>query len=301
MNDTEKIIETSQTTVLGSVREVSVDHDDLEPYLVILSGQDQGRQYRLSRQFNTFGRTRDVHIMIADAKISRKHGVFIIHPDGIILKDFQSTNGCYVNDIRVERQVIELTSRIRAGNTLMKIEYKKASEVESEIDLYKAANIDALTNIPNRRAFMIRAQEEFSFSKRNNYYLTIIMCDVDHFKRINDNFGHPAGDQVLKKLAKFLQAQMRKEDMLSRYGGEEFIMLLRDTNANSASRWAERVREKVGQINFSVQNKNISATLSIGVCSKNGGEITSLNAIIKEADDALYLAKNNGRNRVEMA
>ena len=300
MNDSEKKLESNLTTVLGSTQEDTVENENLEPYLVIISGQDQGKQYRLHRQYNTFGRTRDVDMIIADAKISRKHGVFIIYPDCIILEDYQSTNGCYVDGIRVNQQVIELTSRIRAGNTLMKIEYKKASEVESEIELYEAANIDALTNIPNRRAFMTRAQEEFSFCKRNNCYLTIIMCDIDHFKRINDNFGHPAGDQVLKELAHFLHTQMREEDMLARYGGEEFIMLLRDTAANAANRWAERVRGKVEQINFSVQNMIIPATLSIGVCSRNGKQITSLNAIIKEADDALYQAKNKGRNRVEM-
>jgi pSer/pThr/pTyr-binding forkhead associated (FHA) protein len=176
MNDTEKTPKSDQITVLDyRIKDNSVENDGLEPYLVILSGQDQGKQYRLYRKYNTFGRTHDVDIMITDAKISRKHGVFIIHPDCIVLEDCQSTNGCFVDGIRIERQIIELTARIQVGNTLMKIEYKKASEVESETDLYKAANVDALTNIPNRRAFMIRAQEEFSFCKRNNCYLTIIM------------------------------------------------------------------------------------------------------------------------------
>ncbi len=301
MSDTEKILKPCHTTVLGYFQEKSAENDDLEPYLVILSGQDQGKQYRLHRQYNTFGRTQDVDLTIADAKISRKHGVFIINQDSIVLEDCQSTNGCFVDGIRIQRLVIEATARIQVGNTLMKIEYKKASEVESEIELYEAANVDALTNIPNRRAFMIRAQEEFSYCKRNNCHLTIIMCDVDHFKRINDNFGHPAGDQVLKDLANFLHIQMRKEDMLARYGGEEFIMLLRDTAANSASRWAERVREKVEKINFTVQDLIIPATISIGVCSRTGEQMTTLNDVIKEADDALYQAKHNGRNRVEMA
>ena len=296
-----KTLHTNLTaTLLESTQEKQAENTGLAPYLVILSGLDQGKQYRLDRQFNIFGRAGDIDIKIVDAKISRKHGAFIIYPDCIILEDYQSTNGCYVNDIRVERQVIESTSRIRVGSTVMKIEYKKANEVESEHALYQAANTDALTNISNRRAFILQAGEKVSVCKLNNDNLAIIMCDVDFFKKINDNFGHPAGDQVLKDLAIILQGEMRKDDMLARYGGEEFIMLLHNTDINAVSKLAERIRQKVEQFDFSFEGALIPTTLSIGVCCRNGEEITSLNNVIKEADEALYRAKHNGRNRVEI-
>ena len=182
----------------------------------------------------------------------------------------------------------------------MKIEYKKANEVESENALYQAANTDALTNISNRRAFILQGREKVSVCMLNNENLAIIMCDVDFFKKINDNFGHPAGDQVLKELANILQGEMRKDDMLARYGGEEFIMLLHNTDLNAVSKLAERIRQKVEQFDFSFEGTYIPTTLSIGVCCRNGKKIISLNDAIKEADEALYRAKHNGRNRVEI-
>ena len=139
---------------------------------------------------------------------------------------------------------------------------------------------------------MIRAQEEISFCKRNNAKLAIVICDIDYFKRINDNFGDPTGDKALKKLAEILHAQMRKEDMLARFGGEEFIMLLRSTDVNSMGIWAERIREKVEKYCFVFEGKIIPTTFSIGVCSIMGEKITTLDDLIKKADDALYQAKN---------
>ena len=289
------------STFSASTEEKQNEVASLDPYLVILSGKDQGKQYRLHRQFNTIGRNNDTDIRISDSKVSRKHGVIIIYPDCIVLEDHQSTNGCYVNDIRVDRQVIEPATRIRLGSTMMKIEYKHSNEVASENELFKAANTDALTNISNRRAFMIRAQEEISFCKRNNAKLAIVMCDVDHFKHTNDNFGHQAGDLVLKELAEILHVQMRKEDMLARFGGEEFIMLLRSTDVDSVSMWAERIREKVERSSFVFEGITIPTTLSIGICSMKGEKITTLDDLIKKADDALYQAKKNGRNRVEIS
>ena len=289
------------TTCIVNAGEKQTEFPNLEPYLVILSGLDQGKQYRLHQQYNTIGRAKETDINIADEKVSRQHGTLIIHPDCIVLEDHQSTNGSYVNNIQIDRQVIESATRIRLGNTTMKVEYKNAKEVELEIQLYNAANTDALTNISNRRAFIIRAQEEVSFCKRNNTKLAIVMCDVDHFKHTNDNFGHLAGDKVLKELAEILHTQMRNEDMLARFGGEEFIMLLRSTDVNSVGMWAERVREKVEQSSFIFEGITIPTTLSIGVCSMKGENITTLDTLIKKADNALYQAKNKGRNRVEIS
>ncbi len=300
MNDTEKNPLLIQTTILGKTQKDASVNTDLNPYLVILSGQEQGKQYRLQQQYNTFGRAADVDIVIADSSISRKHGVLIIYPDCIVLEDYQSTNGCYVDGVRIERQVIALTARIRVGNTLMKIDFKKDSEVELEQALYKAANTDALTRIPNRRAFMSRAQEEFACLKRHQGNLAIIMCDVDHFKRINDQFGHPAGDHVLRELARILLGLMRQEDILARYGGEEFIMLLRSADADSAFKWAERCRYTIENNEFVFRNIKMPITLSIGICCQSSTMMTTLGAAIQKADDALYMAKNNGRNNVKL-
>lgn len=186
-----------------------------EPYLVIVSGIDLGKHFKLHRPQHTFGRDQNTHICISDPKISRQHGLLSICPDSrsIFLEDLNSSNGTFVNGQRIEKHEIELRDRIRVGDTYMKIDYKIGSEAQSELELLQAATTDALTAILNRRAFMTQANQEFSFSKRNTESLTIIMCDVDHFKQKNDTFGHPAGDRILRELAQILTKAMRKEDL----------------------------------------------------------------------------------------
>jgi len=300
MKDSRKTLNYAETTLIETSRDNPSDTFKLEPYLVILSGLGQGKQFKLSRLYNTFGRTAGVDILINDSKVSREHGAFIIHPDCIILVDNNSTNGCFVNGIRVtQHQIIGSSARIEIGNTLMKVEYKKESEVDSEKSIFRAAYTDHLTSLLNRRSFMKQASEEFSLCKINNKNLAIIMCDIDFFKQINDTFGHIAGDHILKDLANILRT--RKEDIVARYGGEEFIMLIRNTDNDSISTWAERIRKSVEQFNFSFQDEGIAITISVGVCLQDGNSLSSLESIIKKADDALYIAKKNGRNRVEFA
>ncbi|OAI01475.1 diguanylate cyclase [Methylomonas methanica] len=287
-------------TLVGKLSENGRELSELEPYLVVLSGSEQGKQFKLHNDQHVLGREPAVDILIPDPKVSRRHGMLSVNSQHILLEDLNSTNGTYVNGKRVIKHTLALLDRIRLGDTYLKIDYKRFNEAKSEQALYAAANLDSMTNILNRNAFMLRAQQEFSFCKRNETRLTVMMCDADHFKRTNDNFGHLAGDQVLKELAKILNAEMRQEDFLARYGGEEFIMLLREISVDAAAALAERIRLTVMQHTFQYQNQQIPATISIGVCSCRVVTDTSLEAIVQAADDALYRAKKNGRNRVEI-
>lgn len=300
-NPGNKTLQVPSTAMISRLSETGRGKSELEPYLVIVSGSEQGKHFKLHRQQNVFGRDQDADIVVADPKISRRHGVFTIYPDGIVLEDFNSTNGTFVDGKRVAKHRLGPHDRIRVGDTYMRVDYKRHGEALSEQALYQAANTDALTAILNRGAFMIRAEQEFSFCKRNGGRLTIVMCDADHFKRKNDKFGHPAGDHVLKELADILSREMRKEDLLARYGGEEFVMLLRESSETAAEGWAERIRHTVMQHSFVFQGRAIPTTLSIGVCSRQADAAESLQAVIQAADDALYRAKQNGRNRVEIA
>lgn len=291
----------STTMVSGMADHARAKHV-LEPYLVILSGCERGRQFKLKQQAYVIGRSDEADIVIGDPKISRRHCVFTVFENRrILFEDLQSTNGSFLGGERIAKHWLNMHDRIQAGDTVMRIDFKCNNEAESEQALYRAAYTDALTGILNRGAFMQRAHEEFSFCKRNNALLSIVMCDVDHFKRKNDTYGHPAGDQVLKDLSAILSEQMRKEDLLARYGGEEFIMLLRETPGDAAIGWAERIREAVMQHPFKYQGQTIPTTISIGVCTRRVTAIDSLPTIIRIADDALYLAKQNGRNRLEIA
>jgi diguanylate cyclase (GGDEF)-like protein len=288
-------------TMIGERGDNAHTQHALEPYLMILSGSDRGKQFKLHQPCNIFGRHIEADIMIGDPKISRKHGALKVSTKGILLEDLQSTNGIFIGGKRINQQWLSVQDRIHVGDTIMRIDYKCCNEAASVQALYQAAYTDELTGILNRGAFMLRAQEEFSFCKRNNALLSIVMCDVDHFKRKNDNFGHMAGDHILRELSAILTAQMRKEDLLARYGGEEFIMLLRETPEAAAEAWTDRVRQTVMSHAFLYQDQVIPTTISIGLCTRRITVMDTLASVIRIADNALYQAKQNGRNRLEVA
>jgi len=127
--------------------------------------------------------------------------------------------------------------------------------------------------------------------------LSVLMLDIDHFKRINDLYGHNAGDEVLKKIAEHLQEQIRDVDIAARYGGEEFVILMPETDKDTAYMVATRLKESIAQINYSRPEFKVTVSIGIASAPKDG---TTAQELLKQADQAMYLAKRNGKNRVEM-
>lgn len=165
------------------------------------------------------------------------------------------------------------------------------------------AMIDSLTGIYNRRAFMSRAEKEYAISQRNKLPLALLMLDIDYFKRINDEYGHPAGDAVLVEVARILGARIRTQDTLGRFGGEEFCIILPATDEVGAMVLAEKLRFAVENIVLKFAQKEISITISIGVTVCQAACTNckqSFQKLIDDADAALYHAKHEGRNRVSM-
>ena len=167
----------------------------------------------------------------------------------------------------------------------------------------KQAIFDALTGIPNRHSFSERILTEFNRSLRDQYPLSIIMGDIDHFKLYNDTYGHAAGDDCLKSVAKAIENTLRRPgDFCARYGGEEFIIILPATERKGAVKIAEEIRENVAALNIP-HGKSADAkivTISLGVTTKEAGMMQTHEELLKAADDALYIAKEKGRNRVEV-
>lgn len=159
---------------------------------------------------------------------------------------------------------------------------------------------DPLTGINNRRFFEKRLTEEVSRAQRNASPLSCLFIDLDFFKQVNDQHGHPTGDQVLSDIAATLAEGMRDYDVLARFGGEEFVILLTDTHATQAAEIGERLRQTVANQTFTAQdNRTLQVTLSIGVATMHAeSDITSMDALLQNADSALYQAKNQGRNRL---
>jgi diguanylate cyclase (GGDEF)-like protein len=156
------------------------------------------------------------------------------------------------------------------------------------------AQIDELTKLYNRRYFIEASLIEIERARRNNRYYSIIILDIDHFKLINDTFGHQGGDIVLQNFAEILNESIRKSDILGRIGGEEFAIFLPETNQEEAFKIAERIRVKVENTKINLNNKKVSITTSLGVYTSN---VLELDELIKFADENLYKAKNSGRNK----
>lgn len=170
-----------------------------------------------------------------------------------------------------------------------------------EIELKEFATIDFLTQLPNRRYFMGRMEEELARIKRIASTRTaILMCDLDHFKMINDSHGHAVGDLVLKHFAGILSAQLRNNDMVGRVGGEEFAVILSDVSINEADIFARRVQQQIADSPLLVDGRLIVITVSVGVAAMSVND-ASADAVLSRSDLALYRAKENGRNRIEIA
>ena len=205
------------------------------------------------------------------------------------------TNNCSPITLNLVRQeeLIQLRHRV--------------AELESELELTRRelireryhANIDLLTNIPNRRAYQLRLQEERLRCQRENKPLCLAIWDIDHFKSINDRFGHQAGDRVLRCVAKQITSRLRRSDFTARIGGEEFATLLPDCDTSNAIRLAEQLRNKIDQCDFETELGSVQVTLSCGIAMLDPNE--SDEAFFAKADAALYKAKSAGRNRVCLA
>ena len=161
------------------------------------------------------------------------------------------------------------------------------------------ATFDALTGIHNRRYFFEEAKKEFNRLKRYNNQLSVIMIDIDHFKLINDRFGHAAGDKVLIQFVERVQKKLRNSDVLARYGGEEFSILLPQTGLEQARQAAERIREEIAYQPFSTGEAETYITISLGV-AENTDDVADLDELIDRSDKAMYEAKQFGRNRVRI-
>ena len=165
-------------------------------------------------------------------------------------------------------------------------------------ETYELATTDPLTGVYNRRTFKELAEPQLSRSRRGHMAVSLLMLDLDHFKRINDSYGHLGGDDILRSFADMIRLCLRKEDLLARYGGEEFVVLLPGAAEEAAAALAERIREQVSALPMDANGHRARVTVSIGVATEAGDTLPSLEAMLGRADEALYQAKREGRNRV---
>ncbi len=268
-------------------------------YLIVLQGANVGEMYRLEGGESVIGRGTAASIRLGDDGISRKHARIIVEEKVVRIEDLGSSNGTLVNGTQVTTSALKDGDKIQLGSTtILKFTYHDKLEENFQRAMYDAALRDDLTKAFNKKHFLDRLEQEVSFSRRHGVSLSLLMFDVDHFKKINDTFGHLAGDHVLAKLSQITQSIVRAEDLFARYGGEEFSVLSRGITLLSAGSFAERLREAVASATLVFDTREIPVTVSIGVAAYPEVQAQNGTELIAAADEALYSAKRNGRNRV---
>lgn len=279
------------------------DHDfDDATYIVVQSGRSVGRMFRVaSDRVMLIGRSPDAEILLDDEGVSRRHAQIEFRGGAPYLVDLDSTNGTWVESDRVGSEGHKLRDgdRIRVGPaTILKYGYQDTVEQQFLAQLYRSATRDGLTGVHNKRWFIDQLDQEFAWHRRHNEPLTLILLDVDHFKRVNDTFGHTTGDLVLRELASLLTRTLRQEDTLARYGGEEFAVILRRTPLREGARLAERLRRRIEDHAFRHGQQRLPVTISLGVATGPASGLSTPEALVEAADQQLYRAKRAGRNRV---
>lgn len=257
-----------------------------------------GKRYVLDTSPTRLGRGADNEIVLDGDSVSRRHAAFERRNDGWYVLDAGSTNGTYLNDTQLRgAEMLSNGDRVKVGPTIFK--FLSGADVEGQYheEIYKLTIIDGLTQAYNARYLYESLEREMIRGRRHDRPLSVLMFDIDHFKRINDVHGHLAGDFVLKELARIVQQRVRRDEVFARYGGEEFSVLLPETSLEGALALAETLRQRVEEHTFAFQDDAIRATISIGAVQMNDLD-RAANDLIKRADELLYQAKRGGRNRV---
>ncbi|MBM4279665.1 MAG: GGDEF domain-containing protein [Deltaproteobacteria bacterium] len=291
-----------KTTILGlkELELLSPQNAHRSAYLIVINGRAVGKMFKLSGTQLVVGRSPQNEILVDDEGVSRQHARVERTLEGWCIVDNNSTNGVFVNGTRVVEHRLEDGEKIQLGSSaILKFSYQDEVEERAQKQLYESATRDGLTTCFNKKYFADQLKTEFAFYYRHQDPLSLSLFDIDFFKKLNDGYGHQAGDYVLKNLAGIVQSALRTEDVLARYGGEEFGIIFKSTDSDRAFAVMERVRRKVESYEFLYESKRLPVTVSIGIATLKKQNYATPKLLVKAADDYLYKAKGNGRNRTE--
>lgn len=274
------------------------ERGDMRPTLCVLSGPEPGRNYLLPTGSTVLGRATAASIVLDSDGVSRRHAALVHHGGRVEIVDLGSTNGTHVNGEPVDQRgrLLAEGDRVQVGDAVLKFTYQDQLEAEMQHSLYTSAVRDRLTGTYNRAFFNERWAQAFSHSLRSKVPLSLILLDLDHFKRLNDTYGHVAGDAVLEAAARAMQRSVRLEDTLARYGGEEFVVILPGATLREGLAVAERIRRNVAEITVPIGEQRLTVTVSVGVSTRRRTGPDTPGAMLARADALLYEAKSAGRN-----
>lgn len=270
-----------------------------EACLVSIYGPELGRRWSLDRDELLIGRDAGCDVSLPIDTVSRRHCRVAVRGNVVVLADLGSTNGTAINDDTLaskEEFALRSGDRIRVGSAILK--FLRGGDVESlyHEEIYRTMIADGLTGAANRRFFDEFLEREMARCRRHGRSLSLVLLDIDHFKHVNDGFGHLTGDAVLRELAEMARGQVRREDCFARYGGEEFAVVLTETDLPSARLFAERLRAIIEVYDFWNGSERVPVTVSAGVASMTK-DTRDVADFVAAADARLYEAKAAGRNR----
>jgi diguanylate cyclase (GGDEF)-like protein len=268
---------------------------DRQPSLLVIRGRDHGRLIPIDSTPAVIGSGSDIHIRLDDFGVSRRHACLTRLADEMVLNDLGSTNGTWCNGRRVTSAALNDGDQLQLGASQLTFRLNHPEEIQWLAHLYHRATRDHLTGLFNRSSLEDRLEVELSRERRHPRGLAVILLDLDHFKQVNDRFGHPAGDQVLEGVSGCLTHSLRSCDLAARLGGEEFVVVLPETDLPQAWTIAERIR--IGICGLRLAGVPVPITASLGVAVATPGTC-SIHDLLDAADQACYRAKRGGRNRV---
>jgi len=286
----------TRVTKISAIKELAPV--EAECCIVQIHGPELGKKYALQEYEFTIGREEGNHIVVDLDNVSRRHAMIIRRQGRMFVKDLGSTNGTYLNDAEVTQETpLRSGDLIKVGGSIFKFLTGDNVELQYHETIYTLTIVDGLTGVNNKRYFLEYLEREMGRCHRYGRPLTLMMFDIDFFKKINDVHGHLAGDYVLRELAQTVKRLVRKEQCFARYGGEEFALVVPEDGIEKARIFAEKIRRTIEEKHFTFENQDIPVTLSIGVADMTQ-DMTDPLPFIKVADANLYKAKKTGRNRV---
>jgi len=284
-----------------TVVRTKVESDDQPAHaewaLVAYAGAALGRVFPLIGGQVLVGRAPDAGVALLDGEVSRHHARILVEEGRVQVEDLGSTNGTRVNGELVRgRADLHAGDRLAIGGHVLKLVYLDPLERAFHETLLDLSTKDPLTGLANRGSSLAEFQNRFGLSLRYGRPISVVVCDLDHFKRVNDTYGHGAGDFVLHAFGERLLATLREADLAGRIGGEEFLMVLPETDLTGARPFAERLLKAIAATPIPLPSGGLSITCSLGIAERTAADLEA-GQLLARADAALYRAKSGGRNQ----
>ena len=266
--------------------------------LVVIYGHDMGRRIQVSTEPLIIGRSPQCEVQIDQESVSRNHCRVRYHEGEFRVRDLDSTNGTYVNDDLVEAEGrLRHGDQLKVGRTILKFIVGDDVEAQYHEEIYRLMTTDGLTQLHNKRYFDEMLDKEVARAKRYKRTFSLLMFDIDHFKQVNDSYGHLAGDAILRQLGAVTLGRLRRNDVVARVGGEEFALITPEVGLDGAAELAGKINRLIQDTRFEFEGTPIEVTVSVGVAEWQG-HYEDPHDLYKAADEKLLEAKRLGRNQV---